>query len=348
MSSLANILVISDNPPELGISAGSTRFYKILKTLEEHSNIFLFYRYGNPAKSRELGFFGGRMDPWSLQDYLEEHFSRFNFDIVFFEGYLSAKTFSYVHILDLFPNAACVVDTIDVHWIRNLLESRIKGTKLDPCEKDLEKNIYEQSDYILTLSSKDENALLAEGISSRKFIRVPILEERRIAPSLNTPGKIPYSIYFIGYFLHNPNVDAISWFMSNVFSKIIAVMPEATFHVIGKGFPEGLRFSYEKSFKKNVIFHGHVENLDTLLESMTLAVFPLRYGSGIKGKVLEAFRYKVPVLCSSFGVEGLEGLENGVEYLEAHSSEEYVTKCLTLLKDRTLRDFLADNAERSL
>lgn len=114
-------------------------------------------------------------------------------------------------------------------------------------------------------------------------------------------------LLFVGGFTHTPNVDAVLWFCNEILPIIVERIPDIKLYIVGSNAPEKvLNLSSE-----NVIIKGFVsdEELNHLYEKCKLAVIPLRYGAGIKGKVIEAMSNGVPIVTTSVGAEGIIGAE---------------------------------------
>ena len=84
-------------------------------------------------------------------------------------------------------------------------------------------------------------------------------------------------------------------------------IPELTFYIIGSNAP----LEIQNLATDNIIIKGFVsdEELTRFYSNCRISVVPLRYGAGIKGKVIEAMRYGMPVVTTSVGAEGIEGAE---------------------------------------
>ena len=115
-------------------------------------------------------------------------------------------------------------------------------------------------------------------------------------------------ILFVGGFGHGPNIDAVLYFVKEVWPSVKAALPEVKFHVVGSSAPEEIT-SLNSS---DIIIHGFVENdeLARLYETTSIVVAPLRYGAGIKGKITEAMANCEPLVTTTCGAEGLDGTED--------------------------------------
>lgn len=114
-------------------------------------------------------------------------------------------------------------------------------------------------------------------------------------------------IMFVGGFTHTPNVDAVLWFVKDILPIIKKKVPDIRFIVMGSNPPEEVKNLADET----VLIKGFVteEELEQYYKNCKLSVVPLRYGAGIKGKVVEAMRYGIPVVTTSVGAEGIIGAE---------------------------------------
>ena len=137
------------------------------------------------------------------------------------------------------------------------------------------------------------------------------------------------NLLFVGGFNHKPNYDAILWFLDEIFPKIIEKNSEIKVIIVGSNMPNDIK---EKESEK-IIIKGFVsdEELLELYKSSRLVIVPLRYGAGIKGKVIEAFYNGVPVITTNVGIEGMKNASNVA--IIANTSEEFSSKILEYYND---------------
>ena len=115
-------------------------------------------------------------------------------------------------------------------------------------------------------------------------------------------------LMFVGGFLHKPNVDGILWYLEEIYPVLNNKFPEIKTYILGSDTPaEIIKFN-----SKTVIVKGYVtdEQLIDYYKNCRLCIVPLRYGSGIKGKIIEAMYYQIPIVTTSIGAEGIKGAEN--------------------------------------
>ncbi len=112
-------------------------------------------------------------------------------------------------------------------------------------------------------------------------------------------------LLFVGGFAHLPNVDAVLWFARDVFPHIRQRLPEIVFYVVGSKATDEIKALEQPG--NGIVVKGFVseEELARLYQTCKVAVVPLRYGAGVKGKVVEAVYNGIPVVTTSTGAEGI-------------------------------------------
>lgn len=136
----------------------------------------------------------------------------------------------------------------------------------------------------------------------------------------------PDTILFIGSSRHRPNRIAMEWFMAHVFSRITALRPRARLKLVGF---EGNEFESYRLMPQ-VEMPGYVENVKPLLETCSVFICPVRSGSGVRVKLLEAFAGGIPVVSTFLGAEGLAATD-GVFCSLTDDPEDFARKTLDLL-----------------
>ena len=150
-------------------------------------------------------------------------------------------------------------------------------------------------------------------------------------------GNIDYNpdiregVLFVGGFSHPPNADALKYFLDNMWDEIYAKI-KAPFYIVGSNATDEIKALHNEA--KGIIFKGFVseEELKELYEKVRLVVVPLRYGAGVKGKVIEALYYNDPVITTSVGAEGIDNSYN--QMLVADEPGDFVEKCVNLYNNK--------------
>jgi glycosyltransferase involved in cell wall biosynthesis len=144
-------------------------------------------------------------------------------------------------------------------------------------------------------------------------------------------------VVFVGAFDHLPNVDATLVLVEDVMPVVWASFPGCRAILIGDHVPA--RVSALASDRVEVT--GHVASLDPYWARARLSVAPLRFGSGVKGKIIASLEAEVPVVTTAIGNEGI-GLRDGSEVLLGETPTQLADAVMSLLADAELARSLAE------
>jgi glycosyltransferase involved in cell wall biosynthesis len=156
------------------------------------------------------------------------------------------------------------------------------------------------------LISPEETARLAARVPGALVGTLPpLLREPSDKGPRNYTGTPEFT--FIGGFDYAPNRDGLDWFLSSCRQAVQAKLPDVVINVVGSGTDRGLASA--SAWGPSVRFLGWVDDLDAVLARSAALLSPLRTGSGVKIKVLEALARSLPVVATAPGVQGIEGGE---------------------------------------
>jgi glycosyltransferase involved in cell wall biosynthesis len=109
---------------------------------------------------------------------------------------------------------------------------------------------------------------------------------------------------FVGSFAHSPNVDGLNWFFEKILPRVRAKGYDGTFYVVGSGMEQYRPKILDDNYR--ILGWMDASALDSLYENVRMALAPLTYGAGVKGKVLEALSHGVPCVTTTVGAQGLD------------------------------------------
>jgi len=261
-----------------------------------------------------------------------------DFRVVLFEFYDTAIKY-FQGIKQHLPEAQTLIDTVDVHFAREMLMANVhQDTKLYEMAletKEKEVNIYKQVDFIWAVTDEDRDVLLAED----HRLSIDIIPNIHKFTGVNRQNIEENSLLFIGNFTHQPNEDAIVYFCEDILPLIQKEIPCLVFYIVGNA-PTAIVKALANETVKVV---GWVPDTAPWLSKCHVAVVPLRYGAGMKGKVGEAMSSGIPVVTTPVGVQGMD-VVNGEEILVSDSAEEFAYNVVKLLRDEALHKNIAANA----
>jgi Glycosyl transferases group 1 len=151
----------------------------------------------------------------------------------------------------------------------------------------------------------------------------------RDAPSF--AQRRPRSVLFVGGFRHSPNVDAMLYFCRRILPLVRRSLLGVTVTIVGDAPPKEVT----ALSSGQVTVTGWVPRVEPYLASHCLSIAPLRFGAGLKGKIVEAMGAGVPVVTTSVGAEGME-LAHGGTALIADSPETFADSIVRLSTDPDL------------
>lgn len=137
------------------------------------------------------------------------------------------------------------------------------------------------------------------------------------------------NLMFIGGFGHRPNVDAVIWLTNEIMPRLLELLPDVCIYILGSNPPEEV----VKLNNSHLQVKGFVtdQELEEYYQDCRLSIVPLRYGAGIKGKVIEAMRYGMPVMTTSIGAEGIQNADSILEI--ADDAKEFAEKLAALYQN---------------
>ena len=264
-----------------------------------------------------------------------------NLKVVVFDRFFSEEAYSF-HFHNERPDVLRILDMQDMHSLRKHRQTMINATDLINADKGLhcfedgklmdsfpqtchsvnttsssnamllrELSAIHRSDLTLVCSQfelellRDEYRIPAEKLILASFFTEEVPE---YFSKKNDNSSFDYSFenrkdfVALGGFKHPPNVDQVL-LLKNLWPRIREVIPEAKLHIYGS-FPS-TRIQQLHSPKQGFVVHGYVKDLNMPLGNARVMLSPLRFGAGIKGKIIDSWRYGCPVLTTPIGAEGI-------------------------------------------
>jgi glycosyltransferase involved in cell wall biosynthesis len=170
---------------------------------------------------------------------------------------------------------------------------------------------------------------------------VPTLFEVSSVPVASEP--LGSKLLFVGALAHRPNKDAVEYFVKDVLPLIRLSVPDVELVVVGRDVPSSIR----KLESDCVRITGPVPEVEPYLRDAAVYVAPLRFGSGIKLKILEALSHGKAVVTTPIGAEGIE-MVHGKNCLIAERPDDFAASVVRLLRDKELRHNLSAAGRRMI
>jgi GT2 family glycosyltransferase/SAM-dependent methyltransferase len=255
-------------------------------------------------------------------------------------GQIDAALLSRPHIATPYLRALSNYDGIrtvyyghDLHFRRLARESLAtkRAGAADECARmeELERSIWRDVDLVLYPSNEEayDVARLQPGTAVSAITPYAFDDFNEMANAGSRQG-----VLFVAGFGHPPNVDAAFWLIHEIMPLVWEDCPDTVVSLVGANPTQEVR----AMSGNKVIVTGYVDD-GTLAEYYSrsrLAVVPLRYGAGIKSKVVEALQQGIPLVTTQTGAQGLPGIEEfcGI----AEDSVEIAAAIVKLLRDDDL------------
>jgi GT2 family glycosyltransferase/glycosyltransferase involved in cell wall biosynthesis/SAM-dependent methyltransferase len=241
------------------------------------------------------------------------------------------------------PQARIVFHAPDLHFLRETRAAQLSG-RMEDIERakdtqERETIIMRASDHVVIVSPAELPYL--ENIVPRDKISVfPALYSSITAQP--KAFKTRKNIFFLGGFKHTPNVEAVHWFVDNVWPTVHAAMPQCAFHILGSKAPDDIK-SLGK--RPGVRFIGYVSDLEPVLGGYRLSVAPLLHGAGIKGKLGTSLGSGTPAVTTAIGAEGM-GIVDGVHAFVRDDAKSFADAVISLYQDEQTWSRMAVNGQK--
>ena len=209
--------------------------------------------------------------------------------------------------------------------------------------KKYEASIYRQFDYCIVASSKDKDFLerLSPGLTVTVISNGVDIEHFK-PQAIATEEDFP-SLVFTGAMGYPPNEDAVFYFCTDILPLIEKSYPNVKLYIVGNNLSAKLKRLASR--RANVILTGFVDDVRNYLAKATIFICPLRTGTGVKNKVLEAMAMGKATISSSIGQEGINALAER-DIIIADNPNRFAQRTIELLSNKNLRDKIASNGRR--
>ncbi len=271
-------------------------------------------------------------------DAFDELIKSINPDIVIFDRFMAEEQFSW-RVKTCCPDALRILNTEDLHFLRRYRET-LKDTHFGRVVNDIQAfhsqdarrelaSIY-RSDLSLIISSAEIDLLVTSGGIQQNLLHYYPLFAEKHDP---LPSGFDDRLHFmsVGNFHHKPNQDAFMMLQDQIWPEIHRRLPDAELHIYGAYCSD--QFMSMSNPQAGFLVKGRAENLTELMLQYRILLAPLRFGAGLKGKLLDAMRHGMACVTTEIGSEGISQAddfpgavaESGKAFIRA-STELYQSK----------------------
>ena len=320
------VLVIDHYVPHHDRDAGGRSTFMYLKLLVEQgyrvqfmgANFFPHQPYTQALQAMGIEVLVGETIARHLDRWLVEHAPYID-EVFVHRPHVAEQFLPHLERMDPKPTIGYVGH--DLHYLRIEREAALKDD--DGLRREAERwrkrelAVMDRVDRVYYFSPVEIDEL-ARQVPLEKLRQIPLYAMQIDALPQYAPSHVQ-DVLFVGGYGHPPNVDAATWLVDEILPRVHETLPAATLHLVGSNPPDSVR----ELAGDTVTVHGYVtdEELAALYRRVGAAIVPLRYGAGVKGKVIEAIAAHVPLVTTEVGAEGIPDceavmwIENTAEHL---------------------------------
>lgn len=334
---MKNLVIIGKVFPEPNSTAAGSRMIQLMDSfLTQNYQITFLSTASISENSFDLSSKNIQFQNILLNDdSFDEHIKNLNPDFVVFDRFTTEEQFGW-RVSEQVPNSLKILDTEDLHFLRNAREKAFKQNKILE-NSDLINDVFKREltsilrcDLSLIISEFEMNLLIEKfKIDENILFYLPLFGEVKKSETSFSERK---NFISIGNFLHEPNWQTVLQ-LKKLWKDIKNQLPEAEIHIYGA-------YASEKVFqlhneKEGFIIKGRAENVETVFNTAKVLLAPIPFGAGIKGKLLESMQFGLPNVTSAVGAEAMHGNLDWNGFI-TDNENEFIEKAVLLYQDENL------------
>nr|WP_315254998.1 glycosyltransferase [uncultured Flavobacterium sp.] len=316
MTPIPTLLIIGFVWPEPNSSAAGGRMLQLIKQFQQQGFNITF---ASPAIDSDFmaDLASLHADKKSIAlncSSFDAFIKELNPAVVLFDRFMIEEQFGW-RVAENCPEALRILDTEDLHCLRLARQKAFKEKRefvvSDLLKEDVAKReiasilrcdlslmISEfEMDLLKTTFKIDQKLLyylpfLLEPLSNTTFEKFPTFEERN-------------DFIFIGNFLHEPNWNAVQYLKETIWPLLRKQLPDVQLHIYG-AYPSQKVMQLHQP-KEGFLIKGRAIDANEVVQKARIVLAPLRFGAGIKGKLIEAMQCGTPSITTTIGAESMQG-----------------------------------------
>lgn len=238
----------------------------------------------------------------------------------------------YMGALRRYTGAGIHYYTHDLHYLRMEREAEVSSDANARAAAGkmlhLEISVFDAADVVMTPST--EEAELIRTLTTTRVQSIPpyFFDPTNLPVRAKETFDVSKDIIFIGGFPHTPNVDAAIIIVNEIMPIVWRSIPDAHVLLVGYAPPKAVL----DLAGPRVTVTGQVPELEPYCNRSRIMLAPLRYGAGVKGKIVDALRTGLPVVTTGIGAEGI-GITSGLDGIVAEAPQDLAEAAIELLAD---------------
>ncbi|MBJ2122994.1 glycosyltransferase [Flavobacterium sp. IB48] len=344
MKQIKKLLIIGFVWPEPKSSAAGGRMMQLISIFKENGFEITFASAAQDSNFMvDLSEFGVikksiELNSSSFDDFVAE----LNPEVVLFDRFMVEEQFGW-RVIEKCPKAIRILDTEDVHCLRTARQKAFKENRTFKIQDLLSEEVAKREiasilrcDLSLIISEFEMNVLkdvfkinedllfylpfLVDEMKEEELLKLPSFEERK-------------HFVFIGNFLHEPNWNTVQYLKEAIWPSIKKDFPEAVLEVYG-AYPSQKVLQLHQP-KNGFYIMGRAEDANEIVKKSRVVLAPIRFGAGLKGKLLEAMQCGTPSATTSIGSEAMHRKLSWNGFIEDDSTD-FARKAIALYQDENL------------
>ena len=314
MNQIKKLLIIGFVWPEPNSSAAGGRMMQLISIFKKNGFEITF---ASPALDSDfmvdLSELGVEKKAIELNNSsFDDFIKKLNPDVVLFDRFMIEEQFGW-RVAENCPKAIRLLDTEDLHCLRVARQKAFKENRIFDLNNLLSEEVAKREiasilrcDLSFIISEFEMNVLkevfkidsdvlyylpfLVYEMSDLDLLKLPLFEERK-------------NFVFIGNFLHEPNWNTVQYLKESIWPLIKNQFPEAVLEVYG-AYPSQKVLQLHQS-KNSFFIKGRAVDANEVVKNARVVLAPIRFGAGLKGKLLEAMQCGTPSMTTTIGSEAM-------------------------------------------
>ena len=308
-----SLLIIGQTFPEPTTTAAGGRMLQLIEMFTSHGYGITFASSASSSeKSFNLDSIGVATQQIVINDSSFNDFVRqLNPTIVLFDRFITEEQFAW-RVTQSCPKALKILDTEDLHFLRKARQQSLKDATdvkntnffTETAKREIASIL--RCDLSLIISEFEMKLLTDTFAVSKEILYYLPFMVTKLPDSSNFPGFEQRANFMtIGNLLHGPNVDSVLYLKKEIWPLIKKQLPQAQLYIYGNYAPQHILELHNQ--KQGFYIMGWADSVAHVMQKTRVCLAPLRFGAGLKGKLLDAMLYGTPGVTTSIGAEGMYG-----------------------------------------
>lgn len=308
-----SLLIIGQTFPEPTTTAAGGRMLQLIEMFTSHGYGITFASSASSSeKSFNLNSIGVTTQQIAINDSSFDDFVRqLNPTLVLFDRFVTEEQFAW-RVTQSCPKALKILDTEDLHFLRKARQQALKDATdvkdanlfTETAKREIASIL--RCDLSLIISEFEMKLLTDTFAVSKELLYYLPFMVTNLPDSGNFPGFEQRANFMtIGNLLHGPNVDSVLYLKKEIWPLIKKQLPQAQLYIYGNYAPQHILELHNQ--KQGFYIMGWADSVAHVMQKARVCLAPLRFGAGLKGKLLDAMLYGTPGVTTSIGAEGMYG-----------------------------------------